>query len=58
MMSRMIIKKRLNKRISGMMDSTIFLLLFFSSLMSLEMATGSPREQRVMNRLKVGRIME
>lgn len=41
-----------------MTDKTTFLLLFFFSLTSLEIAMGSPREHRVINRLKVGSIRE
>ena len=40
------------------MDKTIFLLRLFSSLTNLDIATGSPKEQRVINRLKVGSIKE
>ena len=49
---------RLKVRIRGTMERTIFLLFAFSSLISLEMAMGRPREQSVIKRLKVGRIRE
>ncbi len=42
----------------GIRDRTIFRLFFFFSLTSLEIATGRPREQSVINKLKVGRIKE
>lgn len=38
-----------------MMDNTIFLLLVLFSLTILDMAVGSPREHKVMKRLKVGK---
>ena len=52
------IRKKLKKRARGMIDSTIFLLLFLFSLISLDMAIGSPREHSVINKLKVGSIKE
>ncbi len=59
-----VIEKRINisniLKISmmGIIDNTNFLLLFFPSLTSLDMATGNPKEHNVINRLKVGSIKE
>ena len=52
------INNKLNNSIIGIVGKTIFLLLILFSLTSLEMATGSPREHNVINRLNVGNIKE
>ena len=44
--------------IIGIIDRIIFLLLFLPSLISLDIATGRPREHNVINKLKVGNISE
>ena len=55
---RIIIKIKLNNNISGIIDRTIFLLLFLPSLTNLDIATGSPKEQSVINKLNVCNIKE
>lgn len=48
----------LNNNIKGIVGNTIFLLLVLCSLTNLEMATGRPRDDNVINKLNVGNIRE
>ena len=52
------ISNRLKIIIKGIVGRIIFLLLFLCSLTNLEIAIGSPRDDRVINRLNVGNIRE
>ena len=53
-----IIRNKLNNKMNGMLDRTIFLLLFLCSLTSLEIAMGNPSEHNVIKRLNVGKTRE
>ena len=52
------IRVKLKKMINGIVGSTIFLFLLLCSLTNLEIAIGSPNDDKVINKLKVGSISE
>ena len=56
--NKLTINSKLNNNATGTIDNTIFLPRLFSSLTNLDIATGSPKEQRVINKLNVGSIKE
>lgn len=56
--NKIIIKNTSKRRVRGIMGRMISFAFFLCSLICLEMAIGSPREQSVIKRLKVGRIRE
>lgn len=53
-----IINKRLNSSIIGIVGNIIFLLFIFFSLISFDIAIGNPNWHKVINRLNVGNIRE
>ena len=58
MANKIIIRIKLKTNIIGIIERIIFLLLCSPSLISLDIAIGSPKEQRVIKRLNVGNTKE